>query len=130
MIAKCRIPGVIAVLLALFWLAFSVVPAAATKPLLPQFKAKYVRPDSQEPNDIAFAQAVENAKCHVCHVSKKNLNAFGKAVRESLSKRDFKNSAKVQEGLDKATAVKSKPGDSNSPTFGELIRQGKLPVSE
>jgi hypothetical protein len=126
---KYGVPGVVVILLALGWLGFTAGPAAATKSLFPVFKAKYVQPDSQEPNDVAFAQAVETAKCHVCHVGKKSLNEFGKAVRMSLRKRDFKNPAKAQEGLEKAMSTKSIPDDGNSPTYGELIRQGKLPVS-
>jgi hypothetical protein len=37
------------------------------------------------------------------------------------------NKDKIGEALDKAAQLKSKPGDSSSPTFGDLIKAGKLP---
>lgn len=105
-------------------------PAFAIKQFFDEFKAVYVKADSADPNDKALAAEVETAKCNVCHVgkSKKDRNAYGNALAELLDKKeDAKNVAKIKESLEKVAAMSSEPGKADAPTFGDLLKQGKLP---
>jgi hypothetical protein len=129
------------------WFAVAVAAAAlvvrlpsalAMPPFFKEFQAKYLKADSTDEKDKAFATLVtQTVKCNVCHVgtNKKMRNAYGKQLAMLLKKDNFKperlknEEAKVKEeinaALDAVAAMKS-DGD-NSPTFGELIAQGKLP---
>lgn len=122
-------------LLALFGLTAGMLlahldSAHAIDPFKKEFEAKYVKAEPGTPEEEAFAASVKQAKCNVCHVGvkKKDKNAYGMALDELLDKKtDAKDKAKIQEALDKVAALKSNPADDASPTFGELISQGKLP---
>ena len=108
----------------------AVRPAFAIKQFFDEFKAMYVKPDSSDANEKALAAEVETAKCNVCHVgkSKKERNAYGEALAELLDKKeDAKNVAKIKESLLKVAGMPSDPAKADSPKFGELISQGKLP---
>jgi len=96
-------------------------PAYAIKQFFDEFKTVYVKPDSP------LAAEVETAKCNVCHAgtSKKERNAYGNALAELLDKKeDAKNVEKIRKALETVAAMKSADGE---PTFGELIKMGKLP---
>lgn len=110
--------------------AFGVQPnsAKAIKPFFDEFKAKYVKEDGDE-GDKKFAAEVEKVKCNVCHFGKekKNRNDYGKALDKLLDKKaDAKDKAKIQKALDTVAEEKSAAG----PTFGELIKEHKLPGTE
>ena len=70
-------------------------------------------------------------KCNVCHVGKdkKERNAYGKALDERLDKKaDKENKGKIRKMMEEVAALPS--GDkSDSPTFGALLKEGKLPVA-
>jgi hypothetical protein len=125
-------------LLALFGVTVGVLSAHldsahAIDPFKKQFEAKYVKAEPGTPEEQALAAAVKQAKCNVCHVGvkKKDKNAYGIALGELLDKKtDAKDKAKIQEALEKVAGMKSNPDDAASPTFGELIGQGKLPVAQ
>jgi len=128
---KTLLPGLCGLIVATGMLWVSTPSAKAIKAFKDQFEAKYVKPDSTEPGDVALAKAVAEAKCYVCHEkgSKKNRNAYGRSLSELLDrKEDKENVEKIQESLDAIAALKSNPDDADSPTFGELLGQGKLPV--
>ena len=111
-------------------LALMAEPAQAIPPFKKEFDLKYLHKDSQAPNEVALVEVVEKVKCNVCHVGKdkKMRNAYGDSLAELLDKKeDAKNPEKIQDALIKVEALNSVPGDANSPTFGDLIRQGKLP---
>jgi tRNA nucleotidyltransferase/poly(A) polymerase len=96
----------------------------ARAPYLKQFSALYVKKDSTDPNEKALATAVETAKCGVCHPnkdSKKDRNDYGKALGQLL--KNEKDAAKIDEALTKVAGEKSPSG----PTYGEIIKSGKLP---
>lgn len=98
-------------------------PAFAVKQFYDEFKEVYVN------NGSLDASMVAKAKCNICHEgkSKKNKNAYGKLLDELLDrKKDAKNPQKIREALEKVAAAKSPAG----PTYGELLKEGKLPVSE
>jgi hypothetical protein len=95
------------------------------------FNAKYVKPDGT-PDEKAFAAAVKDAKCAVCHEgeSKKNRNAYGKELAKLFVPPNEKDPAKIDEALDKVAEMHVDPKDPKSPTFGDLIKAGKLPASD
>jgi hypothetical protein len=107
-------------------------PAGAMKPYLEQFKSMYVKSNTKDRNMMIFNEAVEKKGCTICHgaKSKKSFNAYGLEVKKLLSKSDMNNSTKIRAALTKVGRIKSKADDSSSPTFGDRIRQGKLPVGE
>jgi hypothetical protein len=107
--------------------------ASADKAFKDEFVALYVKADSDKDQDKEFAAAVEKAKCNICHVGKirKNRNNYGKALAELLSRKtDTEDKEKIQAAIKKIEAKHSDPKDDKSPTFGELIRSGKLPGGE
>jgi hypothetical protein len=122
--------------------AWSRIPAAyALPPFYKEFQTKYVKADSTAEQDLAFATLVtKKAKCNVCHMgrSKKMHNAYGLELKKLLKKDEFKAARLKAEpekcteeiiaALDQVAALKSNGDDS--PTYGELIAQGKLPAGE
>ena len=103
--------------------------ATAVEPFKKEFDAKYVKKDATTDAEKNLAAAAEKAKCNICHVgkSKKNRNEYGKALGTLLTKKDGKDSAKIQDALEKVAGMKSNSKDDGSPTFGDLIKAGKLP---
>ena len=102
-------------------------PALAIKQFQDEFKAVYVKPDSSDPAEKALATAVEGAKCNVCHKGKekKDRNAYGEALAAILDKKeDAKNVDKIRKALE---TVAAQPSADGGPTFGDLIKMGKLP---
>jgi hypothetical protein len=124
-------------LVAMF-LAADADTARAIPPFFKEFQAKYVKADATDEKDKAFAALVaQTAKCNLCHMGtdKKTRNAYGQKLSELLKKDNFKAArlkdeadkckAEIHAALDAVAAMKS--GDENSPTFGALIAEGKLP---
>ena len=74
----------------------------------------------------ALKTEVEAAKCGICHPEEKKTvrNSYGKAVGTALGETKVKDEEKIKEALTKAEAEKS---DVAGKTFGELIKDGKLP---
>ena len=106
------------------------LPAKADKAFRDEFIAKYVKPNSKDAKDVAFAQACEQAKCTICHegLNKKKRNAYGQELAKLLKRdADKENKHKIQSALDKVAPLKTNPKDPKSPTFGDLIKAGKLP---
>lgn len=98
--------------------------AFAIKQFFDEFKAVYVK------EGTPLAAAVETAKCNVCHVgkSKKDRNSYGNALAEKLDKKeDAKNVEKIRKSLEEVASLPSDPAKADSPTFGALIAEGKLP---
>ena len=97
-------------------------PAFAIKQFADEFKALYVK------DGTPLAAAVETAKCNVCHVgkSKKDRNAYGEALAERLDKEtDKKDVEKIRKALEEVAGLPSKV---EGKTFGDLIKDGKLPA--
>ena len=99
------------------------------------FNAMYVKPDGTA-EEQAFAALAKDAKCAVCHVgeSKKNRNDYGKALAKILKPEDagaeFKgvtDKAKIEEALKKVAEEHVDAKNPKSPTYGDLIKEGKLP---
>ena len=95
-----------------------------------EFTKKYVKKGSDDSKEKEFESAVRKAKCNVCHKGKKkkDLNVYGEALGELLDKKkDKADKEKIISALVKAAKMKSDPKDDSSKTFGELIKDGKLP---
>ena len=77
----------------------------------------------------AEVKSAAEAKCTICHpgMDKKVRNNYGMALGKLLGAKDVKDDAKVKEALKKAEGEKSAVADK---TFGDLIKEGKLPASK
>ncbi len=104
----------------------------ATDAFKKEFEQKYVKKEPGSDAEKALTAAFQKAKCNTCHVgtTKKVRNDYGKALNQFITKKDIKDKDKIQHALDEVAKLKSKPDDATSPTFGELIEQGKLPGGE
>jgi cytochrome c553 len=113
-------------------MALSAGSASAIPPFNIAWKAKYLEGN----NNKAFVDAATTANCSVCHepgMDKKLKNEYGKAAGKYLVKADYmaikadaeKAKQYVQEGFAKLEAEKSAAGK----TYGELIKEGKLPAA-
>jgi hypothetical protein len=98
-----------------------------------EFKAMYIKPEGDE-KERKLAAAFEKEKCNTCHGKnaegkddKKVRNVYGKALDELLTKDDKANKEKIQKAL---REVESKRAKEGGPTFGELLKDGRLPASE
>jgi hypothetical protein len=119
---------------------FRAPAALALPPFFKEFQAKYVKADSADENEKQFATLiVETTKCNVCHVQgeqKKVRNAYGTELSKHLKKADFsterlkaepeKCTAEIMAAFDAVAAIKS--AGEESPTYGELLGQFKLPA--
>lgn len=127
-----HLPWVLALgLIGLMALEGMRTPARADKAFFDEFVAKYVKPESTDPKEQAFKASVEKVRCNVCHVgrAKKDRNVYGQALDKLLDRQtDKDNKPKIRAALDTVAKQHSKPDDDKSPTFGELIDQGKLPA--
>ena len=72
----------------------------------------------------SLADAAKMKKCGICHPKDKKMRLdYGKAVGEGLGKKNQKDAKVIAESLKKAESAKNSDGK----TFGELIKDGKLP---
>ena len=120
--------------------SFSADTAHSRPNYAKSFTSKYVKKDGTTDEEKAFVVVVENAKCTVCHEpgnDKKARNRYGKALAEIIKPKEIpegwkgeKDNKKIEEALDKVAAAHSDPKDDKSPTFGDLIKAGKLPGGE
>jgi hypothetical protein len=104
--------------------------AFAIKQFFEEFKTMYVKPEGTDPAEKSLVAEVESAKCNVCHMgtSKKERNAYGNALADRLDKKeDAKNVEKIKKALEEVAALPSDPAKADSPTFGALLKEGKLP---
>ncbi len=76
----------------------------------------------------ALADAAKQVKCNVCHEgkSKKMRNIYGKALQKHIAKNE-KDAKKIEEAL---AATEKEPSAVKGKTFGDLIKEGKLPASK
>ena len=136
--SRISLVGVVLITLGMLWQ--STHEAYATKTFDKVWKKHYLKPDSDKANDVALMKVYEKASCNTCHAgSKKKFNAYGKIVHTLYKKLKKeakkkmvrrKKSETVLLGLKSAEKVKSDRSDSDSPTYGALIGQGKLPVED
>jgi len=104
--------------------------AHAIKPFMDEFYQLYLKPDSKDSKDMAYVALVQKAKCDLCHqgTSKKERNAYGKAIDVLLDRKtDKDNKEKIRKALAAVAAIRCDPAKPASPTFGQVISQGRLP---
>ena len=106
-------------------------PASAIVAFKREFQKLYITPDTNE----EFAKLVKSNKtgCFACHQGKKrtNHNAYGEELVKLLDKKkDIKNTKKIIASLRKVEKMHSDPDDEKSPTYGDLIKENKLPGGE
>ncbi len=105
-------------------LSLAQSPAEAIPPFQKEFVKMYAPPGSP------LAAKVKKVKCNICHKGKKkkDRNAYGEALAKLLDrKKDKKNVEKIRKALKTVESQSAKPG---GPTFGELLKAGKLPAEE
>ena len=86
--------------------------------------------DKHENKEFAKSVKAMKVKCLICHQGKKrtNHNPYGVHLVELLDrKKDLKDVDKIKEALAKVGEMHSDPKDDKSPTYAELIAEGKLP---
>jgi len=119
----------------LCWLAASIVVATLAMTLSsggsaqarpnywPVFEEKYAKASGVDP---AFAATLTKTKCNVCHVKDKektDRNTYGVALSKLITKKE-KDKDKITGALEKVAA---EPSEAGGPTFGDLLKEGKLP---
>jgi len=97
-----------------------------------QFEAKYADKEGTDAQKaVSKAMGAGTKGCLVCHMgkSKKMRNPYGMALSELLDKKEDKdNMEKIDEALEKVAKMKVDPNKSDSETFGDRLKAGKLPV--
>ena len=110
----------------LFVVGVQTRPALAVKQFQDQFHKLYLGEEKKS----KFAKKVLETKCWVCHQGKKkkNHNTYGIHLVKLLNrKKDAKNPEKIVVALKKVELLHTDPKDKKSPTYGEMIKDGKLP---
>jgi len=80
--------------------------------------------------EVEFAGNPEARSCRVCHegnADKRPQNSYGKAVGASL---EVKNVTDLETLIAALRKTEDKPSDIPDKTFGDLIREGRLPASK
>jgi len=117
----------------------------------PAFKKYFDQKYFPMTGDTPMKKAYETSSCNFCHIGgadpeeRKNRNAYGQALDKLLEKKDADNASfkvknekpdvfkaaeeKIIKALETVEKEPSDPKDKNSPTFGELLKAGKLPKS-
>ena len=125
--------------IALLGISMGMLPmlwSGSTAQAHPQFKKefdkKYVKKPPTTDQEKMFSEAASKAKCNTCHKGKdkKGRNSYGEALAKLLTKKDRKDVPKINSALVEVEKAHSKTDDPTSPTFGDLIQQGKLPAGE
>ncbi len=115
-----------------YWLVVPVLvaiasPAVAVKPFYDEFKKDYL----DTAKDKKFAEMVDKGseKCLICHQgkNKKNRNAFGKEVAKLLTKKDAKNTEKMDAAFKKVLAMHVDPKNEKSETYMDRLNAGEWP---
>ncbi len=91
----------------------------ARMPYFNAFKAEYTKVD---------ASTIEDTKCGICHggekgANKKKLSKYAEELAKGLGGKNVKDEEKIKEAL--KAAEKGDAGGGK--TFGDLLKDGKLP---
>lgn len=112
--------------LSLAVLSLAVTPQQAQA--RPQYRAEFGKKYEN------LKELIDEKKCFVCHPKaddKKVNNDYGEALKTALGGKNERDKEKIAEALVKIEAEPSKvpkePGGKEMKTFGELIKEGKLP---
>jgi hypothetical protein len=102
-------------------------PAHAVLQFQQAFKKDYI--DSLKDKKFAEELNKSDVKCLVCHQGKnrKNRNVFGLEVAKLLTKKDAKNTEKINAALKKALAMHVDPKNPKSETYLDRLQAGQWP---
>lgn len=121
------------IMIAIVSVVVVLIPASAAWAVT-QFRAefikRYVKRESNDSKDKAFAELVDQAGCNICHLSddRTKRNPYGQALDKLLDRKtDARNKEKIQKALETVEKQKANPDDPKSQTFGERIKAGQLP---
>jgi hypothetical protein len=102
---------------------------AANLEARPQYNKEFTEVVKANP---ALAKAQDSkSNCNLCHQgikSKKNHNEFGHAIIKVLKTKNEKDVATIKKAFD--DAAKEKVPGQDGKTFGDLIKDGTLPVTK
>lgn len=92
--------------------------AEARPDYLKEFKAKY-----------PSVEGLDDVKCNVCHEGKdkKAKNGYGIAFGTTLNAKNCKDAETIQKAL---VGTEEKPSAISGKTFGDLLKENKLPASK
>lgn len=113
--------------------ALVVAVGAPSALAIPQFQKAFEQKYIETHENAEFKKFVhDEAKCFVCHQgkSKKNHNVYGEQVEELLTKKDKDDTAKIMAALEEVGAMHIDPENEESPTYADVIAEGKLPGGE
>lgn len=105
-------------------LAFAVVAVLAAAPQQAEARPPFVGVFAKQYTNLI--DTVKKVKCGVCHVGKdkKIRNEYGKALAKTIGKKNEKDKKKVMAAM---VATEKMASAIQDKTFGELIKEGKLP---
>jgi hypothetical protein len=107
------------------WIACCVALAAANIWLAPKADARPEYNTQFWDMYPSLKDLKEDTKCGACHGKEKKVrNDYGKAVGMALGEPKVKDAEKIKAALKKAESEKSA---TDGKTFGDLIKDGKLP---
>jgi hypothetical protein len=111
-------------------MALTTTTAYAVKEFKEQFEAKYAKPHGRKRPNPNLVRAVAAAQCRICHPGddKHKLNVYGAQLGQYVNHFDKDKTERIQDALEKISVRRRDPFDPKSPTFGELIKKGELPV--
>lgn len=96
------------------------------------FLKKYIKEAPSTEPEKALSASAKKANCNVCHAGKEKKdpkNAYGEAMAKALGAKNVKAADKIDKALEDVDKMPSASGDAKSPTFGDLMREGKLPAA-
>ncbi len=120
----------------------TVCPLVRSAQAIPAFQKQFWSKYLGSQADPEYVELVKKkVKCNLCHdpnkrtddgkKSKKFRNSYGEELAKLLDrKQDKKNTEKIAKALDTVANISVDKDDPQSPTFGQLIAQGKLPAGE
>lgn len=122
---------------------------ASSAQALPAFKKAFEKRYVENSTSDDFKAAEKTASCNVCHIKdhpKTERNAYGKALshftgghvaKDMKAAKDAGDEAKAKELMDKAVKALDHAFDEtegkkspSGPTYGELLKAGKLPAGK
>jgi hypothetical protein len=111
-------------------MSYTATTAYAVKEFKEQFEEKYTKPQGRKRPNPNLVRAVAAAQCRICHPGddKHKLNAYAAQIGQHVNQFDKAKTERIQDALEQVSKRRSDPFDPNSPTFGELIKKGHLPV--
>ncbi|VTR99827.1 hypothetical protein [Tuwongella immobilis] len=92
-------------------------------------------PETARMLQLKLGQTIGNdiwsGSCAICHLGGRGgtpRNVFGNAINTFLSQEDYNTPGRIGEAVRRVLDIPANPTLPDSPTFGELLQSGELPV--